>query len=404
MRETLPLSIIVPVYNMEKYLPKCLGSIMAQTMKDFELICVNDGSTDGSQRVLEEYAAKNSRIRVVRKENGGLVSARKAGVAEAKGEYIGFVDPDDWIAPAMYEKLYGIAVENDVELVSSDYCQEGNYTAVSRDAVEAGVYKGERMQELRDHAILHLTKKDKGLSGSLCTKIFRTDRFKHTIENVPNEITVSEDKATLLTFLLECNGAAIIHEAYYHYLIRGDSMLNGLKPNYLLNVHCLYHYFRSLYGHPNFTHTMRVQAELYITQFLIKGINSYLGFANPNLLWIDPYWLDNIPNGSRVVLYGAGALGRKYWQQLRAGGKLSFAGCVDFGADKFGNEPFEVNFPEMLSAVDYDIIVITVKNKGFAGNIRDRLIDIGVPANKIFWFRQDEIFWRFAEADGLLAE
>lgn len=145
MRETLPLSIIVPIYNMEKYLPKCLDSIMAQTMKDFELICVNDGSTDGSQKVLGEYAAKDSRIRVVRKENGGLVSARKAGVAEAKGEYIGFVDPDDWIASEMYEKLYGIAVENDVELVSSDYCQEGNYTAVSRDAVEAGVYKGERM-------------------------------------------------------------------------------------------------------------------------------------------------------------------------------------------------------------------------------------------------------------------
>lgn len=404
MRETLSLSIIVPVYNMEKYLPKCLDSIIAQTMKDFELICVNDGSTDGSLHVLEEYTGKDSRIRVVCKENGGLVSARKAGVAEAKGAYIGFVDPDDWIEPQMYEQLYEIAIDNGVELVSSDYCQEGNYTAVSCDAVEAGVYKGKKMQELRDHAILYLAKKDKGLSGSLCTKLFRAEIFKRTIENVPSEITVSEDKAVLLTFLLECSGAAVVHEAYYHYLIRGNSMLNGLKPNYLLNVHNLYHYFRTLYGHPNFTHTMRVQAELYITQFLIKGINSYLGFANPNLLWIDPYWQENISDGSKVVLYGAGALSRKYWQQLRASGKLTFVGCVDFGADKFSNEPFEVSFPEVLSAVDYDILVITVKNERVADTTKERLISMGVPEKKILWFRQDEIFWRFAEADGLLAE
>lgn len=404
MREKLPLSIIVPVYNMEKYLPKCLDSIMAQTLKDFELICVNDGSTDESQRVLEEYAARDSRIRVVRKENGGSVSARKAGLAEACGLYVGFVDSDDWIEPEMYEKLYGIAVEQDVELVSSDYCQEGNYTAVSRDAVESGVYKGEKMQELRNHAILYLAKKDKGLSGSLCTKLFRTDAFKRIAESVPNEITVSEDKATLLAFLLECNGAAVVHEAYYHYLIRGNSMLNGLKPNYLLNVHHLYQYFRSLYRHHNFTHTMRIQAELYITQFLIKGINSYLGFANPNLLWIDPYWLDSMPDGSRVVMYGAGMLGRKYWQQLMARGKLTFVGCVDFGAEKFSNEPFEVSFPDWLFAVDYDILVITVKNEKFANSIRERLIAMGIPAKKILWFRQDEIFWRFAEADGLLAE
>ena len=404
MSNQMPLSIIVPVYNMEEFLPKCLDSIIAQTMRKWELICVNDGSTDGSQCLLEEYADRDSRIRVVHKENGGLVSARKAGVAEARGKYVGFVDPDDWIEKQMYEKLYGFAVENDVELVSSDYCQEGNYTAVSHDAVEAGIYKGEKMQELRDHAILYLTKKNKGLSGSLCTKLFRTELFKHTIENVPNEITVSEDKAALLSYLLECNSAAVVHEAYYHYVIRSNSMLNGLKPDYLINVHRLYHYFMSLYDHHNFTYTMRIQAELYITQFLIKGINSYLGFANSNLLWIDPYWMDNLPDGSRVAIYGAGALGRKYWQQLNASDRLAFAGCIDFEAAKLNNEPFKVCSPLVLPGDEYDMLVITVKNKNVADNVKERLLVAGIPAKKILWFRQDEIFWRFAEADGLLTE
>ena len=267
------LSVIVPIYNAEKFLRKCLDSILNQNLEQLEILCVNDGSVDGSQKILEEYATKDTRIHIINKPNGGLVSARKAGVAAANGEYIGFVDADDWIEPDMYERLYDAALTNEADLVSSDYCQEGNYTAISYDAVPAGIYKGEKIQELRDHAILHLKKRDKGMSGSLCTKLFRTDILKSIIPQIPNDITISEDKVTLVTFLLECKSAVVIHSSYYHYVIHGDSMLNDKNPNYLLNVHYVYHYFRSLYNHPNFTQTMRIQAELYITQFLIKGIN-----------------------------------------------------------------------------------------------------------------------------------
>ena len=91
------VSVIVPVYNTEKYLEKCLDSILAQTLQDIEIICVNDGSKDCSREILEKYHDRDARIRIIDKENGGLVSARKAGVAEAFGEYIGFVDSDDWI-------------------------------------------------------------------------------------------------------------------------------------------------------------------------------------------------------------------------------------------------------------------------------------------------------------------
>lgn len=402
MKNEVQLSIIVPVYNTEKYLSCCLDSILCQTMSNFELICVDDGSTDESPKILAEYAKKDERISVLTKPNGGLVSARKAGVNAAKGKYIGFVDADDWIEPEMYEILYTAAVENGVDLVSSDYCQEGNYTAISRDAVEAGLYTGERMQDLLNGAILNLKTKDKGISGSLCTKMFRSDILKEVIVKIPNDITVSEDKVTMVSYILECNSVMIIHEAYYHYVIRGDSMLNGLNSNYLLNIHYVYQYFRSLYSHTRFTDTMRIQAELYVTQFLIKGINSYLGFANPNLLWIDPYWLDNIPYGSNLILYGAGKLGEKYFQHLKAKGSYHFVGFVDFEWERNRNAEYEIFSPEKLSDMNYDYIVITIKNQEFAKSVKDRLIKIGIPSEKILWFRQDEIFWRFAEADGLL--
>ena len=100
------LSIILPVYNVEKYLPDCLDSLLAQTYPNFELLCVNDGSPDNSQSILEQYAQKDSRVRVFQKENGGVSSARNFGMEQAKGEYIGFVDPDDLVLPEYLEQLW----------------------------------------------------------------------------------------------------------------------------------------------------------------------------------------------------------------------------------------------------------------------------------------------------------
>ena len=100
------ISVIVPVYNVEKYLKQCLDSILVQTFSNIEIICVNDGSTDNSRKILEEYKNKDSRIKIVDKENGGLSSARNAGMKVAVGEFISFIDSDDWIEPTMLEKLY----------------------------------------------------------------------------------------------------------------------------------------------------------------------------------------------------------------------------------------------------------------------------------------------------------
>ena len=100
------ISVIVPVYNVEKYLKKCLDTIISQTFADIEIICVNDGSTDSSREILEEYKNKDCRIVIVDKKNGGLSSARNAGMKVAKGEFISFIDSDDWIDETMLEKLY----------------------------------------------------------------------------------------------------------------------------------------------------------------------------------------------------------------------------------------------------------------------------------------------------------
>lgn len=111
------ISIIVPVYNVESFLPKCLDSIISQTFQDIELILVDDGSPDKSPQICDYYKSKDERIRVIHKNNGGLSSARNAGLAISRGEYIGFVDSDDWIEPTMYEEMYRFMITNDCDMV-----------------------------------------------------------------------------------------------------------------------------------------------------------------------------------------------------------------------------------------------------------------------------------------------
>ncbi|MDQ0198773.1 glycosyltransferase family 2 protein [Neobacillus ginsengisoli] len=115
------ISIIVPVYNVEKYLVKCIDSILNQTFSDFELILVNDGSTDKSGEICDEYSKIDKRIKVVHKKNGGLSSARNAGIDLAKGEYIAFVDSDDYIHKRMYEVLYNNAIINSSDIIICDF-------------------------------------------------------------------------------------------------------------------------------------------------------------------------------------------------------------------------------------------------------------------------------------------
>ena len=112
----MKISIIVPVYNVEKYLERCLDSLINQTLKDIEIICINDGSTDNSSEILKEYAKKDSRIIIINQNNQGISVARNNGMNKAKGKYIGFVDSDDWVDLDFFEKLYKAAEKHNAQI------------------------------------------------------------------------------------------------------------------------------------------------------------------------------------------------------------------------------------------------------------------------------------------------
>lgn len=393
------ISVIIPVYNAERYLSRCLNSILKQTMAELEIICVNDGSTDGSAALLDEYAHKDDRITILHKDNGGLVSARKVGVAAATGRYIGFVDADDWIAPEMYEELYRKAIENDADMVTSGYILEGNYISMEYDSVDPGVYaSADEKRYLLDHLIFNMEKDDLGLRGSLCCKIFRREKYLNVQAGIPEGISYCEDKMAVLRFALDCDRVYVIRDAWYHYMINPASMSHKANPDYLNRMQAVYSYLISLYDHPDFTDEMRRQAELYITQQLLKGINSRMGFSIRNLMWIGTGWMYKIPDEASILLCGAGELGETYMRQILHSNRLRYVGCIDARSESSGIGNCKVTGLDTWQEYEFDYVVVTYKYSPKAEETRRHLLDLGIDEEKILWFEQKEIFWDYADA------
>ena len=140
------LSVIVPVYNVAQYLERCVESIRRQTLADLEIILVDDGSTDGCYRICEDYRQKDSRIVVLHKENGGLVSARKAGLCISRGEFIGWVDGDDWIDEDYFEQMVRMQKESDADLVAAGHFHDiGNSKSKVFNYIHSGCYDKEEI-------------------------------------------------------------------------------------------------------------------------------------------------------------------------------------------------------------------------------------------------------------------
>ena len=169
------ISVIIPVYNKEEYLRQCVDSVLAQSCRDLEILLVDDGSTDESPAICRAYEKEDSRVRVIEKENGGASSARNLGIEEAKGEYIGFVDADDWIEPGMYETLQAFLSDNEeypfAQLMSRNYAPDGKLVLAPKK--DDGSTEILREEEYFRQLIMH-----EG-DSSFCTKLFRSGFIKN---------------------------------------------------------------------------------------------------------------------------------------------------------------------------------------------------------------------------------
>ena len=213
------LSIIVPVYKVENYLPKCIDSILAQTFTDFELILVDDGSPDNCPALCDAAAEKDARVRVIHQKNGGLSAARNAGLDAARGAWIGFVDSDDYIAPEMYEVLYQAVQSTGADLALCDYA-EVDEAGTPCPQMHVSLSEGELTGQ-------ELLKRASGLMVQLAwNKLYRRAIF--TQMRYP-EGKLNEDLFLIPEVCLQIQKAVVVPKALYYYVQRGGSIMSGNK-------------------------------------------------------------------------------------------------------------------------------------------------------------------------------
>lgn len=211
------VSIIVPVYNSERYIRRCIESLMNQTYTDIEIIIINDGSTDKSLGIIEELAKKDSRIILINQENRGVSYARNAGLKKVSGDYIGFVDSDDYIEKQMYEKLIQAAETSDADIVECGYYEV--YKDISPIKRE---FKDIKSFDNESYIISLINQKN--TTGALWNKIFAANLFKDVV--FP-DFAFSEDLFINILIGLKANYKINIPDSYYYYMIHDSSAKNS---------------------------------------------------------------------------------------------------------------------------------------------------------------------------------
>lgn len=220
----MKFSVIVPVYNVERFLRHCVESVMNQSCGDFELILVDDGSPDNCPRICDEYALKDGRVKVIHKTNGGLVSARKAGCVVAVGEYVVCLDGDDYIAPNCLDSF-----AKAIDAYSPDICLCGFYKAYSENEVKclpfenAGFYDKETIEK---HIYPYLIENKYGryFSASIWAKAFRREIYTEYQTSVDPRIKIGEDQCVVKPCVFRAESLYVIDECLYYYRQNDESM------------------------------------------------------------------------------------------------------------------------------------------------------------------------------------
>lgn len=233
------LSIVVPIYQVEQYLRQCIDSILSQTFSDFELILVDDGSTDACPKICDEYVESDTRVFVIHTSNKGSLKARTTGIRRAKGRYVGFVDSDDWISPSMYERLIRVATDTGADIVIGNGLRippKGKPRDFTNQA-PFGYYDRKKMFEIIYPQMLGNRDLygNRRIQPSLCLKIFKRELIENAHEEMQDSIVLGEDMACTYTSILQANSIYIMDKSFkeYYYRYNSQSITWRYKQNLL---------------------------------------------------------------------------------------------------------------------------------------------------------------------------
>lgn len=382
------ISVIVAIYQVDKYLDKCLSSLISQSYRNLQIILVDDGSFDNSSFICNKYAQMDNRVEVYHKTNGGLVSARKFGIEKAKGSYIAFVDGDDYVDEDMYDILLATILETNADFVTSGYKDVTNGRVSKNENVNSFecVVKTDFDRCNLIDASFFGRRRDRLIKPSIWSKLFKFEFIKECYSYVPDKQDYGEDLICLYCCLLKCHKVVSISTSSYNYTVRKGSLSNIEKEDLFFNELRLYNVlcdinkkqFNSL--EDNYMY-MWIREK--VKNLMVKTADSNTQFG------MVQYYIKDISKieQKKVVLYGLGTVGMNYLSQLINYASCNVVGVIDKNWEKKKMSFVDVYPPENITNLEFDFVVIALYDELDARDAKERLVSNGVDPLKIIWDR-----------------
>ncbi len=390
-KDTIQLSVVVPVFNCEKYLKKCVDSIITQDYRNLEIILVDDGSTDKSAGICDSYERKDDRVKVIHKENGGLVSARAVGVEAASSKYVTFVDADDWIYEKTYSSLMDLLPESGVDLITYGcirYWDDIDYKIDTNETIEAGYYNKESLEnEIIPRMLFDETIGGWALDPSLCMKIFKKELLEKEYRKMgKHKFYYGEDTTVIYPLILNCESLIVTHHAHYYHrqrpryvrspYFKGDKFYDDLYEvyTYLKKEFKKLPHWDVMEMQLDYFYMKNVDRKMYEYQIMLNMPKVY---ANAPHSFLFPF--ECVKQGGRIALYGAGKVGHNFKKQL----EMTKYCQVVYWIDRNYQEEGVIGLEQFLGKKDYDQVVVALASDDVRMQIKKSLIKQGVPEEKI---------------------
>lgn len=401
------ISVIVPIYGIEHYVGICIESIINQTYKNLEIILVDDGGKDKCPEICDLYKRKDKRIKVIHKPNGGLVSARKAGLQQSNGIYICYVDGDDWIGPGFIDGLYTAAETSGADMVCAGQTRDlFSKSAHFLNALPTGIYEGGKLNDLWKTMISCDAFYKPGISTYVWNKLFKRELVLSPQLTVDNRISIGEDGAVTYPALLKSKKVAVIDNVAYHYRQREDSMLKqsasfadeAQKLKYLFDY--MIHWAKG------------TAKELNIKEQIIDYVLSIAIMRSGGRLPQDDYsTFDSAYYNKNVVIYSAGTFGQQLAGRFKETNHCNVVAWLDDDYWEYRRCCLDVDPVESITQLAYDFLLIATVDSNIALTIKRRLLDLGVSSDKILEVTvpddpddKEQLIFRFLDVEAIKAE
>lgn len=380
------LSVIIPIYNVEEYLTRCLDSVISQNVQNMEIICVNDGSTDSCQSIINSFAKRDNRIVSVEKKNGGLVSARKAGLKVSRGKYIIHIDSDDWIEHGMFRSMMECIEETGCDIVCTGIIRDYGKKNLAYENIHfnEGLYEGDLLKDILQSNMVDERFMKYNLAPHLVTKMCRAGLMKEKYNNIPDETNLDEDVISTYPMLLAAERVYVLNKCFYHYCSRETSIINTVKKEEADRVRIAYDYLEkefSQYEH-SVHNIMRQYIYLKTFAYLLSAPEEIISYKNGRF-----NLYGTINPESKVIIYGTGSFCSPLKRYIEENTELEIVGIADVRGD--GEKILR---PQDLKNYEFDYIIISVLLSEIVNLILSDLEKEGIPNEKIKFIYKEDLY------------